>query len=169
MRANPFAELNSMLGPGGERWVPVHGSIPFSQALAMYEKCEAVFAKHAETMQKFEIDRGYLCATIAGSAALIEPVLYWPDARLGFHERVLDADYLAKLPKFEPNAAAAAAVAALRGDLAEAFMQAGAVSFQIGKFYRYRASLDPVTLATLDALRRQLDPRGLMNPGALGL
>jgi FAD/FMN-containing dehydrogenase len=169
MRANPFAELNSMLGPGGERWVPVHGSIPFSQALSMYEKCEAVFAKHAEAMQKFDIDRGYLCATIAGSATLIEPVLYWPDARLGFHERVLDADYLAKLPKFEANAAAAAAVAQLRADLAEAFMLAGAVSFQIGKFYRYQESLDPSAASLLKSLKQHFDPAGRMNPGCLGL
>ena len=169
MRANPFAELNSMLGPGGERWVPVHGSVPFSQTLSMYEKCEAVFAKHADAMQKFEIDRGYLCATIAGSAALLEPVLYWPDARLGFHERVLDADYLAKLPKFEANTAAAAAVAALRGDLAEAFMQAGAVSFQIGKFYRYQESLEPSAAGLLKSLKQHFDPAGRMNPGCLGL
>jgi FAD/FMN-containing dehydrogenase len=53
-------------------------------------------------------------------------------------------------------------------ELADLFAASGAASFQIGKLYRYRASLDAATLASLDALKRQLDPRGLMNPGVLG-
>lgn len=169
MRANPFAELNSMLGPGGERWVPVHGTVPFSQALSMYEVCEAVFARHAEAMQRHDIDRGYLVCTVGGSGTLLEPVLYWPDARSAFHERVLDAAYLAKLQKYPPNPEAAAAVAALRGDLATAFMEQGAVSFQLGKFYRYQEGLEPTAAGLLRELKALLDPDGRMNPGALGL
>jgi FAD/FMN-containing dehydrogenase len=42
------------------------------------------------------------------------------------------------------------------------------VSFQIGKFYRFRQSQHATALALLDALKRDVDPRGLMNPGALG-
>lgn len=169
MRANPFAELNSMLGPGGERWVPVHGTVPFSQAERMYEVCEAVFARHAAVMQQFDIDRGYLCATVGGAGTLLEPVMYWPDARLNFHERVLDAGYLDKLPRYPANPAAAAAVAQIRGDLATAFMEQGAVSFQIGKFYRYQQSLQPSAAGFLSSLKRLVDPRGRMNPGSLGL
>jgi len=169
MRANPFAELNSMLGPGGERWVPVHGTVPFSQADRMYEVCEAVFARHAAVMQQFDIDRGYLCATVGGAGTLLEPVMYWPDARLNFHETVLDAGYLDKLPRFSANPAAAAAVAQIRGDLATAFMEEGAVSFQIGKFYRYQQSLQPSAAGFLANLKRLVDPQGRMNPGSLGL
>ena len=169
MRANPFAELNSMLGPGGERWVPVHGTVPFSRALAMYEACEAVFARHAVAMRRHDIDRGYLLCTVAGSGTLLEPVLYWPDARSAFHERVLDAGYLAKLQEYPPNPEAAAAVAALRGDLATAFMEQGAVSFQLGKFYRYQEGLEPTAAGLLRELKALLDPDGRMNPGALGL
>lgn len=168
MRANPFMEVNSMLGPGGERWVPVHGIVPLSEGTDLYASCEAVFARHATDLQRFDIDHGYLSCTVGGTAVLLEPVFYWPDERLAFHERVLDAGYLAKLPRFAANPAARACVAQLRGELADLFAARGAASFQVGKFYRYRASLDPATLATLDALKRQLDPQGLMNPGALG-
>ena len=27
-RAHPFGPLNSMIGPAGERWLPVHGLLP---------------------------------------------------------------------------------------------------------------------------------------------
>jgi FAD/FMN-containing dehydrogenase len=168
MRANPFMELNSMLGPGGERWVPVHGIVPLTEGADCFASCEAVFARHAADLQRFAIDHGYLSCTIGSSGLLLEPVFYWPDERLAFHERVLDAAYLARLPRFDANPAARAVVGRLRGELADMFAARGAASFQIGKFYRYRASLDSGTLAALDALKRQLDPHGLMNPGALG-
>lgn len=169
MRAQPFAELNSMLGPGGERWVPVHGTVPFSRAAAVYEACEALFARHEELLARHDIDHGYLCATVGGSGTLLEPVFYWPDARQAVHERVLDPDYLAKLPRFAPNPEAAAVVAQLRGELADLFMAQGAVSFQLGKFYRYQAGLEPSAAAFLRAVKQWVDPQGRMNPGALGL
>ena len=169
MRANPFAEVSSMIGPNGERWVPVHGTVPFSKATRMWETCEAVFAKHAAATAKYEIDHGYLSCTVGQVGTLLEPVMYWPDARNAFHDRVLDAAYLAKLPKYPPNPDAAAAVAKIREDLATAFMEAGAVSFQLGKFYRYQDGLDPTAAALLKQLKQLVDPQGRMNPGGLGL
>ncbi len=169
MRANPFGEVNSMLGPGGERWVPVHGIVPFSKAASMYESCEAVFERHKSAMEKFSIDRGYLCATVGGAGALIEPCLYWPDARNLFHERALDAGYLSKLTKHAANPEAFAAVARLREDLAIAFMEQGATSFQIGKFYKYQQGLEPSAATWLHQIKQLVDPQGRMNPGALGL
>jgi FAD/FMN-containing dehydrogenase len=169
MRAQPFAEVNSMLGPNGERWVPVHGTVPFSRAAAMYDACEAVFARHADVIARHDIDRGYLVATVGLAGILIEPVLYWPDARNAFHERVLAADYLAKLPTYAPNPAAAAAVASLRDALAASFMEQGAASFQIGRFYRYQDGLDASAARLLAQLKALVDPHGRMNPGSLGL
>ena len=168
MRANPFAEVNSMIGPNGERWVPVHGTVPFSQAVKMHETCEAVFACHAEAMKKYAIDHGYLSCTVGQCGTLLEPVMYWPDARNAFHERVLDAAYLAKLPKYPPNPEAAAAVARIREDLARAFMEAGAISFQLGKFYPYQEGLEPSAAGLLRQLKQLVDPQGRMNPGCLG-
>ena len=169
MRSQPFAEVNSMLGPNGERWVPVHGIVPFSQGAAMYEACEVVFERHAATIERFDIDHGYLCCTVGQAGTLLEPVLYWPDARSVFHERVLDADYLAKLPKYAANPEAAAAVARIRDELALLFGQHGAVSFQLGKFYPYLDGLDASAVQVLRQLKQTFDPDGRMNPGSLGL
>jgi FAD/FMN-containing dehydrogenase len=169
MRANPFGEVNSMLGPSGERWVPVHGTVPFSKAGTMFDALEAVFARHRDAMHKYEIDHGYLCATVGNVGTLIEPVLYWPDARQSFHDRVLDADYLAKLPRYAENLPAREAVARLREDLAVCFMEQGAASFQLGKFYKFQEGLAPSAASFLKQLKTLLDPQGRMNPGALGL
>ena len=43
----------------------------------------------------------------------------------------------------------------------------GAANLQLGKFYDYRSGRDPAALALLDAIKAQLDPKGLMNPGVL--
>jgi glycolate dehydrogenase FAD-linked subunit len=169
MRANPFTEVNSMLGPSGERWVPVHGTVPFSRVLSMYEACEAVAARHRADIERFDIDRGYLIASLGTTGILIEPVFYWPDARQAFHERVLDARYLAKLTTYPENLPARDAVCGMRREMAELFMRHGAASFQIGKFYPYQAGLDPTAAGLLAAVKSLLDPDGLMNPGSLGL
>jgi len=131
-------------------------------------EAEAVFARHATELERLGIDHGFLSCTVGGNGVLVEPCIYWPDARQAFHETVLDPAYLAKLPVFAENLPARQVVAQLRGELADLFAASGAASFQIGKLCRYRASLDAGTLAMLDALKRQLDPRGLMNPGVLG-
>jgi FAD/FMN-containing dehydrogenase len=169
MRANPFAEVNSMLGPGGERWVPVHGSVPLSAAPRMFEALEAVHARHRQERERHSIDHGYLICLVGDRAILIEPVMYWPDSRQAFHERVIDADYLAKLTSYEENLPARAAVDRLRTDLARCFMEHGAVSFQIGRFYLYQEGLDPTAAALLRSIKTLVDPQGIMNPGSLGL
>ncbi|MBV6416559.1 MAG: hypothetical protein CMLOHMNK_01153 [Steroidobacteraceae bacterium] len=169
MRANPFADVTSMLGPGGERWVPVHGIAAFSRAAALFDSCERVFARYAADMQRLDIDHGYLIAGVGTTGILIEPVLYWPEARLAFHERVLPADYLAKLPTFPANPAATEAVGRIRVALADNFTEQGAASFQLGKFYPYQRGLEPTAAAFLDRLKALVDPQGRMNPGSLGL
>ncbi|MFO0450874.1 MAG: FAD-binding oxidoreductase, partial [Pseudomonadota bacterium] len=130
MRANPFGEVTSMLGPNGERWVPVHGTVPLSKAPALYAACEAVFEAHRADCERLQIDHGYLSCTVGDRGILVEPVFYWPDARQAFHERVLDAGYLAKLPAYPANPTARAKVAEIRAEIARVLMESGAVSFQ---------------------------------------
>jgi len=169
MRSNPFAEVNSMIGPGGERWVPVHGSVPLSRATAMFEALEAVHARHREESEGLGIEHGYLLCIVGDRAILIEPVLYWPDSRLLFHERVLDPDYLGRLPRFEENLPARQAVDRLRRELAACLMQHGAVSFQLGRFYPYQEGLEPSAARLLGEIKRLVDPDGILNPGCLGM
>jgi len=56
-----------------------------------------------------------------------------------------------------------------RSRLTSLFLARGATHLQIGKTYRYREGLRPEAWRLLEALKRAVDPRGLVNPGALGL
>lgn len=169
MRGTPFVPPNSMLGPDGERWVPIHALVPHSRAVAAVQAVHDFFASHAEIVEKHGIDWGYLLCTSGAQAFLLEPVFYWRDARSLYHNRTLDDDHLAKLKVFPEDLAAREAVKDLREGLARLFMEMGAAHFQIGKAYLYREGRDAETYGLLEAIKDVVDPRRLVNPGSLGL
>jgi glycolate oxidase len=45
----------------------------------------------------------------------------------------------------------------------------GGMHFQIGRTYPLQDGVDPRAWSLLKAIKADLDPQGLMNPGALGL
>lgn len=169
IRANPFGPLNSILGPEGERWAPIHGLVPHGKALEVYDAIEALFDTHRSEMDELGVHTGTLTAAVGGAGLVIEPCLYWPDARNPVIEDTIEDAHLAKLPVHPENAASWALARKLKAGLVDLFHEHGAVHFQIGRTYRYRHSLDPAADALLLAIKSQLDPRGLMNPGSLGL
>jgi D-lactate dehydrogenase (cytochrome) len=169
MRAAPFTPLNNILGPDGERWVPIHGIVPLSHGEACWRELEAMFESRRADLDALKITTGYLVTTVSTTGFLIEPVFFWPGARFGLHEQTVEGHYLKKLPKLAHDEAAAAFVADTREKILDIFEKHGATHFQIGRTYRYAQTRDPMTLALLKALKAYVDPKGLMNPGALGL
>ena len=167
LRAQPFTPPNTMLGPAGERWVPVHGVFAHSQAVAGWQACQDLFAARKSLLDEHEIRVGCLFTTVAAQGTLVEPVFYWPDAHTDYHRRMVEPEYLKRAGEPAPRPAATQAVAQLKRETADAMRAAGAVHFQLGRFYRYREGRDAASLALFDAIKRQLDPRGLMNPGVL--
>ncbi len=169
IRANPFGPLNSMLGPEGERWAPVHGIVAHSRAVACYEAILALFAARQAEMEALGIHSGTLITALGGQGTLIEPCLYWPDASNPLIDATVETAHLAKLPKRGHNPEAWALAKRLKTALVDIFFDHGAAHFQIGRTYRYRDSLDPAADALLQAVKAQLDPQRRMNPGVLGL
>jgi FAD/FMN-containing dehydrogenase len=167
MRSTPFAAPDSMLGPDGERWVPVHGIVPHSKAVEAIGAVQAIFEKNREKMQIHNIKVGFLLCTVLQQASLIEPVFFWPDSHTEYHKRVVDTGYLKKIGEPPDNPDARAVVGELKRAVADTLRAMGATHFQIGKFYNYRDGRDPVGLALFDAIKNHLDPDNLMNPGAL--
>lgn len=169
MRAAPFTPLNNVLGPDGQRWVPIHGIVPHSHGAACLAEIDALFASLQPRFEARQILTGYLLTTLATNGFLIEPVFFWPDARYRLHETTVEPSYLARLPTHPSDPEGAALVAEARDGILDIFQAHGATHFQIGRTYRYAATRAAPTLALLQAIKRELDPQGLINPGVLGL
>jgi FAD/FMN-containing dehydrogenase len=168
-RANPFGPVNSMLGPEGERWLPVHGLFPHSRFREAYAAVEAIFDAHRERSDALGVGTGYLLATVSTHCCVLEPVFFWPDALLEIHEVAVEAAHLARLPRHAHNPEALAHVQMLRAELITLFSEMGAAHLQIGRSYNYRAALKDGPAQLVDLLKQHLDPQSLMNPGSLGL
>ncbi len=169
IRANPFGPLNSILGPDGERWAPIHGLVPHGRSAECFAAFEKLFADHAEEMERLGVHYGTLIAAIGGAGMVIEPCLYWPDESNPLIDDTIEKAHLKKLPKLDANEEAWELTQKLKKTIVDIFFDHDAAHFQIGRTYRYRDSLEPRANALLKAAKAELDPRGLMNPGSLGL
>jgi hypothetical protein len=169
LRANPFGPVNSMLGPEGERWVPIHGLLTHAAAGPTLAKIEALYAEHAAEMERLGVATGYMFATSGATAVLIEPVFFWPDATEALHRAAVEPAHLARLKTYAPNPPARALVETLRAAIVGIFREMGAVHLQIGRTYPWAESLSPPARQLATRLKHAVDPRGLMNPGSLGL
>ena len=168
-RATPFKHPGEFLvGHAGERWIPIHACLPLSKARAVFDATMAYFDSRRELLERYSIRTSHLTGS-AGTDLVFEPAFYYPDALTEFQLRNLepaDARRYAALP------AVPGATDAVRGmlrELATLFLEHGAVHQQIGKFYPYRESLQPAAARLVGGIKQLVDPRRLMNPGALGL
>lgn len=169
IRAAPFGPLNTMLGPEGERWAPVHGIVPHSSAREAWDALDTLFESHADACETYGITTGYLALTQSTNSFLIEPVFIWPEAIWPIHEQGVEASHLARLKRFEANPEATAMVTRLRQGVVDVFTRLGGTHYQIGKTYPYAATRRPETLDLLRAVKAHTDPDGRLNPGGLGL
>lgn len=169
LRANPFPPPNSMLGPDGERWVPVHGFLPHSKLVEAWEKLDVLWAENAHDMARLKVETGALIAATGRGSCLIEPVFFWPGEQNPLHAHAVEADHLARLSKHADNPEATALMDRLKGEVIAIFQSLGAIHLQIARTYPLQSRHAPAGWAILRALKRQVDPHGLMNPGSLGL
>jgi len=165
----PFMPLYPIMGPAGERWVPLHGILAFSQVKAFHDKLTALHAKFAADMERLKIHSAAMFTTIGTTGFLYEPVFYWQDTRHLYHERYLPKEFLAVLPTYGENPEARVKVEEMRSAIRDAFASCGAVHLQVGKSYPYMKGRDPRNAAMLKDIKALLDPKRLMNPGSLGL
>lgn len=169
LRANPFTPLNNMVGPNGERWVPVHTIVPHSKAESTMTAVQELFDSHEALLEEHGIGYGFLLTTIAANGFAIEPVFFTPDALDEIHRQTVEAPILKKMPCFEANPAASEATARIRAELIEIFRKAGGIHMQIGKAYPYRQGLKEDSFGLVEAIKRAVDPDCRVNPGSLGL
>lgn len=169
MAATPFPALNGIIGPGGERWAPVHGLVPIAAGEHAYRALIDVLGAHEATLARHTISCGTLFATVGSQALLMEPMFFWPDALQRLHRETLEPRVLARISAHAAVPEAHAAVGALRGAVVEALGPIGAAHLQLGRFYPWLGRRDGAFRAAMQALKSELDPAGIMNPGVLGL
>jgi glycolate oxidase len=169
VRGMLFAPLFNTLGPGGERWVPLHGVFAHQDAAPFHEALTRFYAERADAMKAHGVWGGGMFSTVGSSGFLYEIALYWPDEQTAYHETSIPADYLANLPKFPTNPAAREFVHRLKGELIDLYDSHGAVHFQLGRAYPYAGRIAPEPAALVKAIKSALDPQGVIAPGVLGL
>jgi len=125
--------------------------------------------RESERLTRHGIGVGQLLTTVLTNSTVIEPVFFWPDALSEIHRRTVEPRHLRRLRGFPENPAARAVVEEVRAALIRSFADLGAAHLQLGRSYPYRERLDRANWTLIQALKRQLDPSGRMNPGALGL
>ncbi len=165
----PFTHPNGILGTGGERWVPINTLSPHSRAPETLAAIHAFMADKSALAAQHRIEYGLIFFAVGNNTICIEPLFYWPDQRTVYHERMIEKSFLDKLPKLERNPDAERAMHEVRVGFTEMAMRLGCAHVQIGKTYRYRESREPGTYQLLESLKQAVDPKGLVNPGSLGL
>lgn len=169
MRGNPFPDPTIAIGHNGERWIPMHGIVPHSRVLSLITSLNTYMDDHRDAIKKHDIFWCYTALPVGQSGILVEPNLYWRDTRVAMLDKYLPDSYLKDKPVYEEDVQARAVVKQLREGMIDLFRDHGGVHMQIGRVYPYLESRSPGVQALLRALKTHLDPRGLMNPGALGL
>lgn len=168
IRAMPFPPPNSILGPEGESWVPVHGHASLSNAPAMFAEIRGYFESMQSEFDRLGIHTGFLFSSLATNAITIEPVFFWPEGYRPIHESMVEPAHLARLKQLGPNPEATALVTTAREEVKTICKKWGAAHFQIGRAYPYRESRDDAFKDVLDAVKAVVDPKGTFNPGGLG-
>lgn len=169
VRANPFAPLNSIVGPEGERWAPVHGIVRHSDARAAWGEIDAYFASLKGAFDREGVYTGCLTTTLSTNGFLIEPVFYWRSALDDIHRATVEPALLSRLKEFDKNPAAEALVAEARMAVVAIFRRYGAAHFQIGKTYPYKDLIGSPAWSLVEAMKSAVDPWRRVNPGALDL
>ena len=159
--ARPFS-VRGLVGVDGERWVPVHGTLPLSAAGDCLSALQASLDRHHGDARSHGVRTSWLLQA-DGPHVTLEPMFYWRDALDPLHLRFLSERNRARFADVPPAPGARAFVAALRTELRDVMDSHGATHHQLGRFYA------PPRGSVLSRLKAQLDPERRLNPGVLGL
>ncbi len=170
LRAQPFVPIGAlMVGTDGASSFPSNFTVPLSKAHELVAQARSFFADNEQDMRRHGVYTAFLLLSFKGAFGM-EPIIYWPD-------RLNELRYETALPgmrealgKLEGHPDARAFAVDLRRRLVARLQAFRPAHYQTGKFYPYREALaGHAGWDVISSFKRQLDPDGRFNPGALGL
>jgi len=167
-RAAPFPEL-PVTHPDGRRLLPIHGVMADSRIKAFHTDYVALKHSYAARMEAAGITLAEFFAGIAGAGTLYEPVFYWPDSQMLYHQRRTPSYLDGVAQSYDANPQARDLVREMVGAIVGLMREHGSTHFQIGRLYPYADTREGEAGALLRDLKKRIDPAGILNPGALGL
>ena len=168
IRAAPFPEL-ALTHPDGRRMLPIHGVFAASQVTGFHAQYLEYKRNRAAEMREAGVTIAEFFAGIAGIGMLYEPVFTWPDTRNQYIERRNPAYLAASIRDYPPNPEGRELVRDLVSSVIALMRDHGSTHFQLGRLYPYIETREAGAGGLVRDLKRQLDPHGILNPGALGL
>jgi FAD/FMN-containing dehydrogenase len=165
LAARPFPPPASTLS--ASRFLPVHGIVPHSLAVRAYRGVQEIFARHAGETERLGVRSGIFSTALGAGSVLIEPNCHWDAPFLESHPRLFDVGP-DDLPTPSANPEAESLVVTICAELRELFLELGAAHLQLGRTYPFKPSRNPENWSLLSQFKSLVDPKGLMNPGALG-
>ncbi|MCD9088605.1 FAD-binding oxidoreductase [Stenotrophomonas sp. SY1] len=168
-RADPFPNLDAVLGAGGDRWAALNVKLAHSRAAALIGAHRQLVQRHRTEMDARGVRVTYLCSALGNHSFSFEAVFHWRDVWHPLHQAKVTPEVLVGFSVPTENLPARALVATLREETCALFAAMGGASNQIGRTYPFVEVLDEAPLALLRGIKQQLDPAARMNPGVLGL
>ena len=167
MRVKPYS-IRGMVGPDGERWVPIHGVLPLSKANECMQALQLALNDKMSVFQSEGVSYSWIISTI-GAYITIEPMFYWMDQLDEIHFSNLSSRNQSRFSGRKINQPARDLVRESRENLRQIMSKYGAVHTQLGRFYPYLSLMSPESQGFVQRIKKALDPDGLMNSGVLGL
>lgn len=173
--ANPFESFDLIFGARSRHLASLHGLLPHSTASKCYSAIAFHLATRRDEMDEVGISSGILTSAVSGSSAIIEPYIYRLDGQTPTKHEIISR---CRPTSFAPRPAndagdrqdpAAKLAQQIKQSLVDLFCEHGTGHLQAGCTHCYRESLSPAVDGLLLDLKTSLDPKGLMNPGSLGL
>lgn len=166
VRSNPFTFVQSPLDAKGRLQIWTHGVFALGEIRPAYEGFMSVLTNAANDMARHEID-ATLSFACAGTAMMVEPVLYWHGAPSALHLEGMTN--VAETERDLRDDDREALVRSIRDQFRATMDDLGAAHMQYGRFYRYDSVTEDSTVDLVKGIKKLTDPGGLLNPGVLGL
>ena len=167
MRAKPYS-VRGLVGPDGERWVPIHGILPLTRAAACMNALLVKLDAESAALAAAGISHSWMISS-SGAYITIEPMFYWKDRLDAIQLAYLSERNRVRFGGAADNLPARALVRRLRDELRDIMRAHAAEHAQLGRFYPYLPLLEPGAQALATRIKDALDPGRRMNPGVLGL